>query len=602
MACHPWAVTEDEAKAVAAVAAQCLTWNGWRRWEPVMRYGRLFTPGTDSVSDSWRAIQPANAGREAYRMAADSGLLYAEGYATYLRGGGVPSTPWAWAWCLDGETVVAPPATIEGTAFFGVALRSQYLRRVHAAQRGDDGREGFWWAFTRGDRENPPLDPATDIAVDLGRDIPPSVREWALTAERQPGPARRPPDWVVTELLGPGPHPVSEDPYRAMKELLGGRPVAHDPLYGLFVPAPGQQQVPGTAPSGPYSRYLVRWADWFTSGMALQCGGKTGGVFSDDGDIVGMIQDGDSVATLMRMADEHRLQCEWETPVAGEEAGQATWTPAQARLQSAGRTFAVLRRLDYNVWDAWLHPAAPGGPAGVRVTRNGVSYEMAFAAVFRAMGAAMPADFATVYAGEQPDPPRYPASFVPAPELWVPPESRLPQSYERDLIRSKYLGSTYGVPGMRLHDSGQTGGINSRDGARLAAVGDGTSLAALIQSADERRSVSEWTVCPEDERRNPELTVQKNAEVDLCWGMGGEAYFAALHRFAGGTWDAWLTPSHVPVTGSEEPTELLTPAGVSYEMALAAVFRTMGDDMPAGFGLNYLDKRITPGLPGPAEA
>ena len=101
---------------------------------------------------------------------------------------------------------------------------------------------------------------------------------------------------------------------------------------------------------------------------------------------------------------------------------------------------------------------------------------------------------------------------------------------------------------------------------------------------------------------NLELTVQKNAEVDLCWWMGGEAYFAAPHRLADGTWDAWLAPSHVPVSGREEPTELLTPAGVSYEMALAAIFRAMGDDMPAGFGLNYADKRITPGLPGPAQA
>jgi hypothetical protein len=81
---------------------------------------------------------------------------------------------------------------------------------------------------------------------------------------------------------------------------------------------------------------------------------------------------------------------------------------------------------------------------------------------------------------------------------------------------------------------------------------------------------------------------------------GGERYFAALHRLADGTWDAWLTPSHV--YSREEPTELLTPAGVSYEMALAAIFRTMGDGMPAGFGLNYLNERITPGLPGPAQA
>jgi len=88
--------------------------------------------------------------------------------------------------------------------------------------------------------------------------------------------------------------------------------------------------------------------------------------------------------------------------------------------------------------------------------------------------------------------------------------------------------------------------------------------------------------------------------VDLCWGMGGEAYFAALHRLADGTWNARLTPSHVQPARREEPTELLTPAGVSYEMALAAVFRAMGDDMSAAFGLNYLNTRITPGLPGPA--
>ena len=92
---------------------------------------------------------------------------------------------------------------------------------------------------------------------------------------------------------------------------------------------------------------MVRWADWFNSGMALQCGGKAGGASATHGDIVGMIRDGDSVATLMRMADEHRPRCEWEPPAGGEPAGKPAWTPAEARLQSAGRTFAVLRRLDY---------------------------------------------------------------------------------------------------------------------------------------------------------------------------------------------------------------------------------------------------------------
>lgn len=568
-------MTEDEAKAVAMVAALCLTWGGWRRWEPVLRYGRLFTPGTDAVGG--RRGRSPDPGRKAWQLAVDSGLLYAEGYACYL-GAREGSIPWAWAWCLDGETVVDPAARRQGTAFFGVALRPQYMRRVHDAQRGDDGSDGFWWAFARGERDIPPLDPAADIALDRGRDIPSSVREWALTADRHPGAARRPPDWVLAALLG----------------AAGSRPAGQDPFRGLFVPAIDQQQAPGPAPSGPYARYVLRWADWFSSGMALQCGGKTGGVYGDDGDIVGMVHDGDTVATLMRMADEHRSQCEWEASAAGEEAAEPAHAPAEARLQSAGRTFAVLRRLDYHVWDAWLRPAVPGGAAaGVRVTRNGVSYEMAFAAVFRAMGDDMPADFATVYAGEQPDP----ASFVPASELRAPLGSRLPMSYERHLIRS----GSYGGYDMWLHDSGQTGGINSREGTQLTGVGDGTSLATVIQLADEYRSLTTWAMCPEGERVNPELTVQKNAEVDLCWGMGGEASFAALHRLADGTWDAWLTPSHVRPSRREEPTELLTPAGVSYEMALAAVFRAMGDDMPAGFGLGYLNARITPGLPGPAQ-
>ena len=137
--------------------------------------------------------------------------------------------------------------------------------------------------------------------------------------------------------------------------------------------------------------------------MALQCGGKTGGVYSDDGDIVGMIEDGDAVATLMRMADEHRPWCEWEeASAAGEAAGEPAWTPAEARLQSAGRTFAVLRRLDCNVWDAWLRPAAPGGEAaGVRVTCNAVSYEMALVAIFSAMGDDMPTGFGLNYLNER---------------------------------------------------------------------------------------------------------------------------------------------------------------------------------------------------------
>ena len=41
--------------------------------------------------------------------------------------------PVNWAWCLDGETVVDPGASQPGTAYFGVALRPGYVRRVREA-------------------------------------------------------------------------------------------------------------------------------------------------------------------------------------------------------------------------------------------------------------------------------------------------------------------------------------------------------------------------------------------------------------------------------------------------------------------------------------
>jgi hypothetical protein len=508
---------------------------------------------------------PEQAGRRAYRLAADAGLFYAEGCAGYPRAGAV-SWPWPWAWCLDGETVVDPAATRQGTAYFGVALRPQYMRRMHAAQRGDDGGEGFRWAFTRGDREIPPLDPATDLALGLGRDIPSAVREWALSAERHPGPPRTPPDWVLMELLA-GSAPGS-----------ARRIQFHD----WWAPAPRDEE-PFPAVPGPYARYQVCLAAWLDSGIGLRCGVPAGGADPGDGHIVGMVHDGDSLATLRRMADEHRQQCEGDSAVTPEP--EPVWTPAEARFRTAGQTFAVLRRLEYRTWDAWLRPA--GAAPGRRVTRNAVSFELAFAAVFRALGGDMPAEFTTAYAGEQP---------ASAPSS----ASRLPLSYERYLIRS-----TYDSQDMALQESGDTAGINGREGATLANIPDGTTLSALIGVADKHWPADGgWTWCSARERVHPELTVQQNAEVDLCWGQGGEAYFAALHRFADGTWDAWVTPSRANVSHlrREEPTELLTPLGVSYEMALAAVFRAMGDHLPAGFGLNYLDRRITPGLPGPAQA
>jgi hypothetical protein len=588
-------VNEDEAKAVAAAAAQCVTWGGWRRWGPVMRYGRLFTPGTD-VGGGAYPMKPDYAGRNAYPRAADSGLLYAEGYACRPRGMRIPVN---WAWCLDGETVVDPGSSQPGTAYFGVALRSGYVRRVHEAQRDDDGSDGFTWAFTRHEQENPPLDPAADIVLDLGRDIPSSVRDWALTSERHPGRAGQPPAWVLDELLRFGGQrpPDPPDPWL---HYLGFPPAGQRaPDTGA-----GPQRAREAAPSGtplpvPYAWYLVRLADWFDSGMALQCSGRTGGVFADDGTVLGKIRDGDSLDTLIRMAEEHRPQCEWAVSP-GDERGHPEPTGqkhAGVHLKwvtgpRAERSFAVLNRLDYNVWDAWLHPAhregqAVGEEPPVRLTRNGVSYEMALTAAFRAMGEEMPEEFAGVYLPFE----------LPAEER-APSSAPLPMSYARYLIRrSGGFGS-----GLQLHCSGRTGSVNSDNGVILEEpVQDGDSLDTLIRMAGEHRPRCEWAVCPADERERPELTVEKRAEVHLKWRMGYQAEkdFAVLHRLDHKVWDAWLHPLHLEGHRViREPPVLLTGNGVSYEMALAAVFRAMGEEMPEKFGVFYLYDRPKPDPPG----
>src|SRR5690348_11549872 len=64
---------------------------------------------------------------------------------------------------------------------------------------------------------------------------------------------------------------------------------------------PAMHPAPGPADPGRYKRFVIRRADWISSGTALQCTEDAGGVYTGDGHIVGMIRDGDSVATLMRM-------------------------------------------------------------------------------------------------------------------------------------------------------------------------------------------------------------------------------------------------------------------------------------------------------------
>jgi hypothetical protein len=398
-------MTEDEAKTVAGLAAQCVR-GGRSRWGLVMRYGRLFTPGTD-VGGGHPMI-PAWVGKNAYRRAMDSGLRYAEGYAC-LRSGIVHD----WAWCLDGETVVDPGSSEPGTAYFGVALRSGYVRRVHEAQRYDDGSDGFRSVFLPGrEATNPPPDPASDIAGDLGRDIPSWVRDWALNAAPRSGRDRAAPAWVLDELL-------------SFPDVRAPQPSVSPPA------APVEERAPDTdaalkahdtaSSAGPlpmsYARYLVRRAEWLESGMALSCSGRTGGVSSDNGAILNTIRDGDSLDTLIRMADEHRARCEWAVCRADEREHPELTVQRRAEVHlrwtrgfQANHSFAVLHRLDHNVWDAWLHPTHLDGSVvrkepPVRLTRNGVSYEMALMAAFRAMGDELPENFSVVYRVPEPDRP-----------------------------------------------------------------------------------------------------------------------------------------------------------------------------------------------------
>lgn len=119
-----------------------------------MRYGRLFTPGTDAGGGY--PMIPAWAGKNAYRRAMDSGLLCAQGPTCRA-----PRIHVRSAWCLDGVIVVDPGFSEQGTAYFGVALRSGYVRRVHEAWLADDGSDMFMYVFAGAREETrPPLDPA----------------------------------------------------------------------------------------------------------------------------------------------------------------------------------------------------------------------------------------------------------------------------------------------------------------------------------------------------------------------------------------------------------------------------------------------------------
>lgn len=89
-------MTKDEAETVAALAARC-AWGARSSWDLMMRYGR---------------------------------------------------------------TVVDPGFSEQGTAYFGVPLRSGYVRQIHEAWRSNDGHDMFMYVFIGPHEElRPPLDP-----------------------------------------------------------------------------------------------------------------------------------------------------------------------------------------------------------------------------------------------------------------------------------------------------------------------------------------------------------------------------------------------------------------------------------------------------------
>ena len=181
---------------------------------------------------------------------------------------------------------------------------------------------------------------------------------------------------------------------------------------------PAEQRPPSRAPLPmSYARYLIRRSDGLGSGLELHCSGQTGSVNSDNGVILEEpIQDGDSLDTLIRMGDEHRLRCEWAVCPADEREHPELTVEKRAKVHlkwrmgyQAEKDFAVLHSLENKVWDAWLHPLHLQGhrvitEPPVLLTGSGVSYEMSLAAVFRAMGDEMPEKFGVFYLYDRPKP------------------------------------------------------------------------------------------------------------------------------------------------------------------------------------------------------
>jgi hypothetical protein len=424
-------MTEDEISLVASVAAATHgSWDTRQSYGQFMRYGRLFRPGMGTglgnpatpgnpaartglnpggritgrdhptrfdnhgararMNPSARStgnpsappagrVDPAlsgNPGKAAYQLSVAEGLFYAEGFFC-SRGG----RPFRTAWCLNDDVAVQPGSARRGAAFFGIAFRPEYIQREYESHYGNDHPQGGFKHAVVGQQR---FDPAADLILDIGRDIPAWIREWAVSSQH-PLSRSEAPAWVADEL-------------RAFGDRRPRNPDAYTKVF--TVPA-------GRTSSGPlamsYARYRIRRD---ARNLWLECGGRIGGNETDLDGFTRYLQDGDGLDTLIRLADEHRPACEWAS-LSGDEREQPELTVqkrAEVHLRYSDRdplyhSFAVLHRLDNGIWDAWLHPAQIQDrrtveDAPVLLTRNGVSYERALTAIVQAMGNAMPDEFA----------------------------------------------------------------------------------------------------------------------------------------------------------------------------------------------------------------
>lgn len=119
------------------------------------------------------------------------------------------------------------------------------------------------------------------------------------------------------------------------------------------------------------------------------------------------------------------------------------------------------------------------------------------------------------------------------------------------------------------------GAAASKNPGLAGARHDVRSTVRSLVCAVSHRSYCEWTIIRDDEHENPELTVERLARVNLRWTTSERAgqWFAELFRIDHYVWDAWLYPKG---TRTRQPRRL-TRNGTSYEMALMAIYRAMGD-------------------------